>query len=79
MKCVKKNDDIKRVSDKYAEELVSKGWNYIPKKEWKIVRDSAKNKFVPTETTIPLVPEELAKKKIPGKKHKQEELKRSQK
>lgn len=36
MKCVKKGEQIKRVSDSQAIELVEKhNWNYCPKHEWK--------------------------------------------
>jgi len=36
MKCVKRNDKIKRVKDKEAYELVeAQGWKYCPKSEWK--------------------------------------------
>lgn len=36
MKCVKKEGQIKRVSDKLAQDLVAGGdWKYCPKSEWK--------------------------------------------
>jgi hypothetical protein len=36
MKCIKKHEQIKRVSDDKAHEMViKKGWKYCPKHEWK--------------------------------------------
>ena len=35
---MKKYDQIKRVKDKEAMEMVKLGWNYIPKSEWKETR-----------------------------------------
>jgi len=37
MKCIKnkKTGEIKRVTDELAYNLESKGWDYIPKSEWK--------------------------------------------
>ena len=40
MKTIKKNSKYRRVKDKEAEALVSLGWDYCPKEEWKkSVRD----------------------------------------
>jgi hypothetical protein len=46
MKCVKKDKNIKRVSDQKAHDMVDNhGWEFIPKEEWKKkVRDKSKNK-----------------------------------
>ena len=83
MKCVKKNDEIKRVSNEHAEELVNKGWAFVAKKEWKIVRDANK-KMVGVEQimeTVSFKMDTTKSKKVPGKKHAyREELrkKRSQ-
>ena len=39
-KCVQKGDEVKRVRDEEAQELVdSQGWKYIPKSEWKRLKD----------------------------------------
>jgi len=35
MKCIKKHGEVKRVTNKEAEEMVKKGWEYCPKREWK--------------------------------------------
>jgi hypothetical protein len=35
MKRIKKGSEVKRVSDKIAEKLVSEGWKYCPKSVWK--------------------------------------------
>ena len=36
MKCIKKGEQIKRVKDQEALEMVeSEGWEYCPKSEWK--------------------------------------------
>ena len=35
MKTIKKADEIKRVEDKNADEMVKNGWSFCPKKEWK--------------------------------------------
>jgi len=42
MKTVKKNKEVKRVSDTQAETLTKQGWKYAPKSEWKKVRDAQK-------------------------------------
>ena len=43
MKCIKHGEQIKRVSDEQAFEMVAnKGWAYCPKSEWKEkVRDKS--------------------------------------
>jgi hypothetical protein len=38
-KCIQKGDKVKRVSDKEALKLVDEGWKYIPKSEWKRLKD----------------------------------------
>jgi len=38
MKCVKKDGEIKRVSNEKAAELVEAGWEYCPKSEWKVAK-----------------------------------------
>lgn len=39
-KCIQKGDEVKRVRDDEARELVdNKGWKYIPKSEWKRLKD----------------------------------------
>ncbi len=81
MKCVKNinTGEIKRVTDTHAEDLVKKGWAYIPKKEWK---ETVRKVAVAPETLVlvdaPEVKEEPKVKKVPGKKHRQDEKKRSQ-
>lgn len=42
MKTIKKNKKVKRVSDAQAEILTKQGWKYVPKSEWKKVRDAQK-------------------------------------
>lgn len=43
MKCVKNNNEVRRVSDAVATELVAKGWSFCGKQEWKkAVRDVKK-------------------------------------
>ena len=42
MKTIKKNKEVKRVSDTQAETLTKQGWKYAPKSEWKKVRDAQK-------------------------------------
>ena len=42
MKTVKKNKEVKRVSDAQAETLTKQGWKYAPKSEWKKVRAAQK-------------------------------------
>ena len=40
MKCIKKDEKIKRVTNEVASEEVKKGWKYCPRTEWKkMVRD----------------------------------------
>jgi len=42
MKTIKRNSEIKRVSDKEAMHLVKFGWEYCPKNLWKEGRKSKK-------------------------------------
>ena len=42
MKCIKRNKEIKRVSDAQAKTLTKEGWKYVPKSEWRKVRDAKK-------------------------------------
>ena len=42
MKTIKKNKEVKRVSDAQAETLTKQGWKYAPKSDWKKVRDAKK-------------------------------------
>lgn len=42
MKTVKKENEIKRVTDSQAEQMVARGWEYCSKSEWKVIRDSKK-------------------------------------
>jgi len=44
MKCIKKGDEIRRVSDVDADNKVKvHGWSFVPKSEWKTkVRDANK-------------------------------------
>ena len=38
MKTIKKNKEVKRVSDAQAETLTKEGWKYVPKSEWRKVQ-----------------------------------------
>ena len=42
MKTVKKKKVVRRVSDAQAKNLTKEGWKYVPKSEWKKVRDADK-------------------------------------
>ena len=42
MKTIKKDKQVKRVSDAQADTLTKQGWKYAPKSEWKKVRDAQK-------------------------------------
>jgi len=39
MKTIKRNDELRRVSDKEAQLLVKNGWEYCPKNLWKEMMD----------------------------------------
>ena len=47
MKTLKKNNEIKRVKDSSKKDieilnnLITSGWNYVPKNEWKSLRSEA--------------------------------------
>lgn len=45
MKCIKNigNNEIRRVEDKEASNRVGFGWKFIPKSEWKDVRETPKS------------------------------------
>lgn len=59
MKCIKNGNEIRRVKDKIAINLVSKGgspgWAYCPKSEWKKIRGKI-NTIVDTSTESPVTP-----------------------
>jgi hypothetical protein len=42
MKCVKKGNEIQRVSDEKANTMINSGWAFCPKSEWKVIRDAKK-------------------------------------
>ena len=44
MKTINYKDEIKRVTDSQADELVKKGAKFVPKSEWKALRDANKKK-----------------------------------
>ena len=44
MKTIKHKDEIKRVTDSQADELVKRGAKFVPKSEWKTLRDANKKK-----------------------------------
>lgn len=43
MKCVKKSEEIRRVTNDEAMTMTAAGWGYCPKKDWKALRDAKKN------------------------------------
>lgn len=50
MKTINYKDEIKRVTDSQADELVKKGAKFVPKSEWKTLRDAnTKKKENPKE------------------------------
>lgn len=75
MKCLKNDkNEVKRVSEEHALELLGKGWKFCPKSEWKKDRKPVvvASVPVPDEVIDPLKP-----RKVPGKKNAyREELKR---
>ena len=75
MKCVKNlsTNEIKRVSDDRAVELVSMGkWNFAPKKEWKAQRPAPVTEVKASVEE----PTEQKKSKVPAKKAAWREEKR---
>ena len=52
MKTIKKNKEVKRVSDAQAETLTKEGWKYVPKSEWRKVRDAQKPAAKKTEKKV---------------------------
>jgi len=63
MKCIKKDGEIRRVSDVDADNKVKvHGWSFVPKTEWKTkVRDFAKTVNVEV-TSDTVVDKKLAKR-----------------
>jgi len=63
MKCIKKGDEIRRVSDQDADNKVKvHGWSFVPKSEWKTkVRDFAKTVNVEVKSEV-AVDKKLAKR-----------------
>lgn len=43
MKCIKKENEIKRVDDNTAHEMVKEGWEYTSKSEWKKTKHVSKS------------------------------------
>lgn len=44
MKTIKYKEEIKRVTDSQADEFIKKGAKFVPKSEWKAIRDVNKKK-----------------------------------
>jgi len=63
MKCIKKDGEIRRVSDVDADNKVKvHGWSFVPKAEWKTkVRDFAKTVNVEVKAKV-AVDKKLAKR-----------------
>ena len=40
MKTVRRGEDVRRVSDENARQMVRDGWEYCPKRIWKEKRDA---------------------------------------
>lgn len=53
MKCIEKDGEIKRVSDRRAAVLVGQGWVYCPKSEWKARRSVHEADTIATDTNRP--------------------------
>ena len=71
MKCVKKNEEIRRVSDAVADDLIAKGWAFCGKQEWKNKVRDIKAVKVEEPTPDPNDPEAVRAEKRPkGKKGK---------
>jgi hypothetical protein len=44
MKTIKYKNEIKRVTDQQADDLTKRGAIFVPKSEWKAIRDANKKK-----------------------------------
>jgi hypothetical protein len=44
MKTIKYKDEIKRVTEQQADDLIKRGATFVPKSEWKVIRDANKKK-----------------------------------
>ena len=44
MKTIKYKNELKRVTEKQADDLIKKGAVFVPKSEWKVLRDANKKK-----------------------------------
>lgn len=42
MKTIKNKEEIRRVTDKQADDLTKRGWKFCPKSEWKVTRPETK-------------------------------------
>ncbi len=64
MKCIKKGDEIRRVSDVDADNKVKvHGWSFVPKSEWKTkVRDANKKTIEVDINAEVVVDKKLAKR-----------------
>jgi hypothetical protein len=64
MKCIKKGDEIRRVSDQDADNKVKvHGWAFVPKAEWKTkVRDANKKTIEVDINAEVVVDKKLAKR-----------------
>ena len=77
MKCVKKGDEIRKVSDNDAAQLVKDaGWSYCKREEWrKKVRDAGKK----ADATVPVPANVAVGEENTGKESKQARWKKSDK
>lgn len=73
MKCIKnKNGEIKRVKDEVADELVKKGWVYVPKSEYKAVNGRG---VIDTTVTVE-VKEQLYNSEGKPRRHREKKTRR---
>jgi hypothetical protein len=64
MKCVKKDGEVRRVSEEQAVRMVTtQGWAFAPKSEWKLVRPTAKKVPEPAPEQAPVTEPKKDKKK----------------
>lgn len=61
MKTIRMNDEIKRVKDGDAKQILPTGWKYVSKKEWKKNRGKVKKEVVEVEEVVEEVIEEPKK------------------
>ena len=78
MKCIKRDGEVRRVSDDEAMAKVESGWSYCPKEEWKALREKPEPAAESSKSSKRRERKEQKDRKQPRSTSKYAQKKRSQ-